>query len=112
MDHRDEVRLRYMLEAAQKVIRFTDGRERADLDTNEMLMLAVVRLVEIFGGAAKNITQDLKAQTPEILWRQISGTRDRLSHAYFDVNLDIVWDIVKRDLPALVTHIEKLLDLQ
>jgi uncharacterized protein with HEPN domain len=110
MDPRDEVRLRHMLEAAQKAIQFTDGCERADLDSDEILMLAVVRLIEIFGEAAKNITQDLKAQTSEIPWRQISGTRDRLSHAYFDVNLDIIWDIVKRDLPALVTHIEKLLN--
>ena len=110
MNSRDEVRLRHMLDAAQKAIVFTQGRERADLDTDEMLALAVVRLVEILGEAAKNVSQDLKDQAPDIAWRQIAGTRDRLTHAYFDVDLDVIWDIVTSDLPSLVEELEKLLD--
>lgn len=110
MNSRDEVRLRHMLDAAQKAIAFTQGRERTDLDTDEILALAVVRLVEIMGEAAKNVSQPLKDQTPEIAWRQIAGTRDRLTHAYFDVNLDIIWDIVTHDLPSLVEAIEELLN--
>ncbi len=109
MDNRDEIRLRHMLDAAQKAIAFTQGRERADLDTDEMLALAVVRLVEILGEAAKNVSQPLKEQTPDIAWRQIAGTRDRLTHAYFDVNLDIIWDIVNNDLSPLVKKLEALL---
>jgi uncharacterized protein with HEPN domain len=109
MDSRDEVRLRHMLDAAQKAIAFMQGRERTDLDTDEMLALAVVRLVEILGEAAKNVSQPLKDQTPNIAWRQIAGTRDRLTHAYFDVNLDIIWDIVNNDLPLLVEKLEALL---
>lgn len=109
MDSRDEVRLRHMLDAAQKAIAFTQGHNRADLDSDELLALAVVRLVEILGEAAKNVSQDLKDQTPEIAWRQMTGTRDRLTHAYFDVNLDIIWDIVNNDLPPLVEKLEALL---
>lgn len=109
MDNRDEVRLRHMLDAAQKAIAFTQGRERTDLDTDEMLALAVVRLVEILGEAAKNVSLTLKDQTPNIAWRQIAGTRDRLTHAYFDVNLDIIWDIITNDLPLLVSKLELLL---
>ena len=100
MDNRDEVRVRHMLDAARKAIAFTQGRERSDLDTDEMLGLAVVRLVEILGEAAKNVSQDLKDRNPEIPWRQMAGTRDRLSHAYFDVNLDIMWDIITNGLPS------------
>ena len=79
MDSRDEVRLRHMLDAAQKAIAFTQGHERSDLDTDEMLALAVVRLVGSLGEAAKNISQPLKDQTPDIAWRQITGTRVSVS---------------------------------
>ncbi len=109
MDSRDEVRLRHMLDAAKKAISFTQGRERTDLNTDEVLALAVVRLVEILGEAAKNVSQDLKDRTPEIAWRQMAGTRDRLTHAYFDVNLDIIWDIINNDLPPLLEKLEALL---
>ena len=110
MDDRDEVRLRHMLDAARKAINFTQNRDRSDLDTDELLALAIVRLVEILGEAAKNISQPTKDQAPEIAWRQMAGTRDRLTHAYFDVNLDIIWDIVISDLPSLVEKLENLLD--
>jgi len=110
MDSRDEVRLRHMLDAARKAIAFTQGHNRADLDSDELLALAVVRLVEILGEAAKNVSQDIKERTPKIAWRQMAGTRDRLTHAYFDVNLDIIWDIVNNDLTPLVEKLEELLD--
>ncbi len=85
----DAVRLQHMIDAAQKALTFTHGRSRRDLDDDEMLALAVVRLVEIVGEAAKNVSDSTKAHSPHIPWRQIAGTRDRLSHAYFEVNLDI-----------------------
>jgi len=105
----DRIRLRHMLEAAQKIAAFTRGRTRQDLNTNEMLALAVVRLIEILGEAAKNISVEVQAQSPEIPWRQIAGTRDRLAHAYFDVNLDIIWQIVTTDLQPLIHNLETLL---
>jgi uncharacterized protein with HEPN domain len=105
----DTVRLQHMLDAAQKAIQFTQGRSRQDLNDDEMLALAIVRLVEILGEAAKNVSPDTRAQAPNIPWRQIAGTRDRLSHAYFDVNLDIIWDIVTNDLPTLIPKLQKIL---
>ncbi|GAB1543236.1 DUF86 domain-containing protein [Scytonema sp. NUACC21] len=109
MSKTDEVRLRHMLDAASQAIVFTQGRSRADLDTDAMLALAIVRLIEILGEAAKNVSQLTKDSVPEIPWRQIAGTRDRLSHAYFDVNLDIIWDIVTRDLPPLIAKLHEIL---
>jgi uncharacterized protein with HEPN domain len=105
----DTVRLQHMLDAAQKAIQFTQGRSRQDLNDDEMLALAIVRLVEILGEAAKNVSPETRAQAPKIPWRQIAGTRDRLSHAYFDVNLDIIWDIVTNDLPTLIPELQKIL---
>ncbi|NJK61402.1 MAG: DUF86 domain-containing protein [Synechococcaceae cyanobacterium SM2_3_1] len=98
-----------MLDASQKALQFTQNRSRLDLDQDEILSLEVVRLIEILGEAAKNVSQQTRDRTPNIPWRQIAGTRDRLSHTYFDVNLDIIWDIVSTDIPQLIPQLEKLL---
>lgn len=105
----DQVRLKHMLDATQKAIAFTQSKTRQDLDQDEMLSLAVVRLIEILGEAAKNVSQSTRDQIPDIPWRQITGTRDRLSHAYFDLNLDIIWNIIEAELPGLATKLEQYL---
>ncbi|MGK7909469.1 MAG: DUF86 domain-containing protein [Synechococcus sp.] len=109
MSKSDEIRLRHMHDAACKILAFTQDRTREDLDTDELLALATVRLIEILGEAAKNVSPSIREQSPDIPWRQIAGTRDRLSHAYFDVNLDVIWQIVTADLPPLVDRLEQLL---
>ena len=98
-----------MLDAATKVAAYTRGRERTDLDTDEMRALAVVRLLEILGEAARAVTDATRTQLPEIPWRQIAGTRDRLIHGYEAVDLDVVWAIATEDLPVLVMQIERAL---
>ncbi len=109
MSNEDAVRLRHMLDAAKRAIDFMQGRARSDLESDEQLSLAVVRLLEILGEAAKNVSEDLRKDYPDIPWRQIAGTRDRLIHGYFDVDLDIVWQIISVDLPVLATQLEKAL---
>jgi uncharacterized protein with HEPN domain len=94
MSKRDVSRLYDMLDAARKAISFADGRSRQDLDSNEMLALALVRLLEIIGEAAKSVPDEVKANHPEIQWREIAATQNRLIHGYFSVDLDIVWSIV------------------
>ena len=105
---KDEVRLKHMLDAARKALNFVHGRSREDLDRDEMLTLALVRLLEIVGEAAKNVSPTIKAGNPHIPWKQIGGTRDRLIHGYFNVDLDIVWAIITQDLPPLVAALEQL----
>jgi uncharacterized protein with HEPN domain len=99
-----------MLDAAEKALRFVKGRTRTDLDNDEMLSLAVVRLLEILGEAARHVTSDLQRSRPDIPWRQIAGTRDRLIHGYDEVDLDIVWTIVSAELRPLVDALAHLLD--
>ena len=98
----DELRLRHMLDAARKVSGFVHSRSRSDLDSDEQLTLAIVRLLEIMGEAAKQVSGQTRAAHPGIPWRDIAGTRDRLIHGYFEVDLDVVWSIATRDLPGLV----------
>ena len=106
----DQVRLRHMLDAARKAVDFLKGRTRQDLDSDEMVCLAVIRLLEVIGEAAKGISHATRDASPSIPWRQIAGTRDRLIHGYFDVDLDVVWAIVTTDLPGLIAQLERTTD--
>jgi len=70
---------------------------------------AVVRNLEIIGEAAKNISEELKKKYPQIRWKDLAGVRDKLIHHYFGVNFDIVWNIVKQELPELLSQLEEIL---
>ena len=105
----DYIRLQHLLDAARKALAFMQGRTLADLESDEMLALAVIQLLEIAGEAAKNVSTETRARYPAVPWRQIAGTRDRLIHGYFEVDLELVWSIVSQDLPELVAQIEAIL---
>jgi uncharacterized protein with HEPN domain len=98
-----------MRDATRQALDFTAGRSREDLDTDAMLMLALTRLVEIIGEAAKGVSGPTRALAPAIPWRDIAGTRDRIAHGYYDINLDTVWDILTLDLPKLARELEYLI---
>jgi len=109
MDKADEVRLRHMLDAVQDAVGFAAGSQRDELDTNRMLTLSLVKCVEIIGEAAGRISDDVRSQYHQIPWRGIIGMRHHLIHAYYDVNLDIVWQTVTEDLPPLIPSLENIL---
>jgi len=69
---------------------------------------AVVRNIEIIGEAVKLLSDSLKKANPNIAWKEIAGTRDKLIHDYFGVNIDVVWNITKEDLPAFVKQLQTL----
>ena len=105
---KDSVRLRHMSDACQKAMSFAAGKSREDLEDDELLALALVRLLEIIGEAAGSISEEFRGRYPEIKWRALAGTRDRLIHGYFDVDLDIIWRIVTDDLPPLAENLAKI----
>lgn len=109
MSNRDRRRLQDMHDAARKALSFAEGRSRQDLDSDEMLALALVRLRKIVGEAAKYVPDEIKVDHPEIQWREIAATRNRLIHGYFSVDLDIVWAIVHNDLPPLLDQLETII---
>jgi uncharacterized protein with HEPN domain len=98
-----------MLDAAREAITFTEGRTRADLEVDRMLVLALVKEIEIVGEAASQISQEAREQLPNIPWPDIVGMRHRLVHAYFDINLEILWQTVQSDLPPLIAELEQIL---
>ena len=109
MQHNDRVRLQHMFDAAKEAEGFSTGKSRIDLDNDRMLTLSLVKLIEIIGEAASGITAECRDRYPEIPWLDIIGMRHRLIHAYFDVNLDIVWATVSDDLPPLSAALEEIL---
>ena len=110
MSRRDvAVTLRQMLDYSQKAVNLSRGRKRSDLDKDLTFNLALTRLVEIIGEAADRIPGSFQEQHPEIEWSQIIGMRNRLIHGYDEVDFDILWNVVKHDIPALSKILEELI---
>ena len=110
MKPEDRVRLEHMIEAPQSALGFMAGRTRTDLDTDLMLLFAVVRAVEIVGEAASRVSTEGRATTPRVPWPAIMGMRYHLVHAYFDIDKDVVWKTVTEELPPLLTALEAALE--
>ena len=98
------------MDALNSAIRFVRGREREDLDSDEMLLFALVRAVEVAGEAASKVTAETRAALTELPWDSMIGMRNRLVHAYFDINHDILWTTVTEAAPPLAERISKLLE--
>ena len=108
MQH-DLIRVRHMLAAAKEAMEFAAGKTRKNLEKDRIRVLAIIKSIEIIGEAASKVTEEFKSENKNIPWNDIISMRNRLIHAYFDVNLDIVWQTVKSDLPDLIKALEKIL---
>ena len=108
MQEDDVIRFRHMLDAAREAVEFVRGRTRVDLNGDRQLVLALVKDIEILGEAAYQVTPDTRGQAPGIPWDDMIGMRHRLVHAYFDIDLDILWKTAKEDLPPLITELERV----
>jgi uncharacterized protein with HEPN domain len=109
MQKDDRIRLQHMLDAANEALSFIQGKIRADLDKERMLVLSLIRELEIIGEAASKVSPETRSQTNKIPWQDITGMRNRLIHAYFDVDLNTVWSTVTKDLPVLKAELQKIL---
>jgi uncharacterized protein with HEPN domain len=98
-----------MRDAAREAVGFVAGRERGDLETDRQLLLAIIKDVEILGEAASRVGPELRARYPALPWAVMVGMRNRLVHAYFDIDQDVVWNTVTADLPPLLTELEAIL---
>ena len=106
----DNIRLRHMLDAAREAIAFSENKTRKSLDSDKQLVRALEKDIEIVGEAAVYVTEEKRQALPGIPWKNIMGMRNRLIHAYFDINLDILWKTVIEDLPPLIAELEKVLE--
>ena len=102
------VYLLHIRDAIVQIGSYTEGG-REEFFNNKMIQDAVIRNLEIIGEATKKLTPDLRDRYPEVPWSRIAGMRDVLIHDYFEVDLQIVWDVVQNRLPELKRHIEALI---
>jgi uncharacterized protein with HEPN domain len=98
-----------MRDYAREAVDMVRVRVRSDLDRDRMLNLALVRLLEILGEAAGRISPEDRAKYPQIPWIQLVNLRNRLIHGYDQVDFDILWQILTRDLPPLIEELETIL---
>jgi uncharacterized protein with HEPN domain len=108
----DEVRIRHLRDAASKALGYSVGKTRDDLAEDEVLRLALTKLVEIVGEAAKQISADTRAEYPAVPWSAAARMRDRLVHHYFDIDLDVLWATITHDLPTLLSVLPVLPDVE
>jgi uncharacterized protein with HEPN domain len=95
-------------DAIDRILEYTSSGRAAFMES-PMVQDAVARNLEILGEAVKGVESTTREAHPEIPWKKIAGTRDRVIHGYFRVDLDIVWDIVEKELPLLKDKIASLL---
>ena len=111
MHKRDEIGLRHMLDACREAESFAQNRFREDLNCDRQLVLALIKDIEIVGEAATQVSEPPRTVLRQIPWDRIVGMRNRLAHAYFDINLDVVWNTVREDLPGLIAQLERAIQL-
>ena len=87
---------------------FSKGLTKDKFQNNKLKQNAIIRSLEIIGEAVKNIPDSFRDKHPDIPWRKIAGFRDILSHAYFGVSIDRVWNIIEKDLPDLKEKISRI----
>lgn len=107
---RDRTYLGHMLGAIARIREYVGRTRRAGFLRNALLQDAVIRNIEIVGEAAGRVSAEFTAANAAIPWREIVGMRHRLIHGYLEVNLDTVWEVVERDLPALEASLRALVE--
>lgn len=109
----DLVFIKHILESIGAIEEFSKGMNRKELASSRLKQSAIVREIEIVGEAVKNVSVGLKDKNKDVEWKAIAGTRDKMIHHYFGVDLDIIFSIAKKEIPVLkkqMLRIEKELE--
>ena len=107
-----DIYLQDIVEAINRVESYVQDITRSQFEIDRMRFDAVVRNLEIIGEAVKRVPNSIRENHPNVAWRQIAGLRDRLIHAYFDIDIDIIWDVVQSELPILKSEIQRIVGEQ
>ncbi len=104
--------IEHILDSIEKIEEFTRNVSQSEFNRNIQLQDAIVRRIEIIGEAARNLPKNFTRKYPDIPWKEIIGTRDKIIHHYFGINLDIIWDIIKRNIPDLKRKLKEVKHLK
>ena|SRR3989344_1745098 len=97
-----------ILENIEDIDVFSKSLTKTELDRNKLRKKAIIRSLEVIGEAVKNLSKKTREDNPNVEWKKITGTRDIFIHAYFDIDIDILWRVIKDKLPILKKQIEKI----
>ncbi|MBS3076107.1 DUF86 domain-containing protein [Candidatus Pacearchaeota archaeon] len=100
--------IEHITESIDKIEEYSENLTKEKLIKDSIIQDAIVRRIEIIGEAAKNLSDDFKEKNSFIPWREIIGTRDKIIHHYFGVNLDMIWEIITINIPDLKIKILKI----
>lgn len=104
--------VKHILESIGDIKSYSKGILKNEFSRDKKLQDAIVRRIEVIGEAVKNISKDFTDKYSFVPWSEIARTRDKMIHHYFGVDLDVVWEIVKKDLPELEKKIKKILEIE
>ena len=111
MSRRDPlVAVQQMRDYGKEAIELAEDRSRADLDLDRMFELAMVRLLEVLGEAARRVPEEFRARYPDVPWRQTTDLRNVLIHDYDTVDFDQLWRIIQEHLPPLLQQLQGIID--
>ena len=103
------IRLEHIVQAIERIKRYTNGKRFDDFVEDYMMYYAVVKNIEIIGEAANLLTNEFKSEHPDTQWKLITGMRNYIVHEYFQVDNTVIWDVIQNDLPNLETQIKDYL---
>ena len=106
---KDKTRLEHIVQAIERIKRYTNGKRFDDLVEDDMMYYAVVKNIEIIGEAANLLTNEFKSEHPDTQWQLITGMRNYIVHEYFQVDNTVIWDVIQNDLPNLENQIKDYL---
>ncbi len=105
---RDKASLLDMINATQRILQFTEGIDKSDLEKNEEKQSAILYQIIVMGEATKRLSLEFRAQYPEIPWREIAGMRDILTHQYDRINFNTLWDVIQVEIPELLALLQPI----
>jgi uncharacterized protein with HEPN domain len=98
-----------MLIESEFILEYVQGKSKNEVLSDEVLCRALVRSLEIIGEAAKKIDEEFKSDYPQIEWKKMAGTRDKLIHHYFGIDYDIVFDIIEKKIPDMADFLREII---
>jgi uncharacterized protein with HEPN domain len=110
MPRDDRVHLELMLDVARRVSRLAHERGRSGFDGDDVVRLAALQLIQRLGEAASRLTADFRAAHPELPWTEMIGLRNRIVHAYDDIDPDIIWQVASADVEPVIAALERILE--
>jgi uncharacterized protein with HEPN domain len=94
------------------IIKVTQGKSKAQVLDDEILIKALVRSLEIIGEAAKKVNERIRAKYPQVDWKAMAGMTDKLIHDYFGIDYEIIFDAITSDIPELHLETQRILKLE